>query len=192
MGINLADITLAALLILALIYGWRRGTINVVAKIGAWVIGYQAARTFSPVIAAYIAKALPSLAAPAAQNAASQSSSDGGQLLKLLSIFVDTSGAVNRLLEIILFIIIFIVVGWLIRKVAYMLTGLFGRGLLGKINRAIGAFIALLLMIAIIIIIQNILLPVFADMVLGRGWLAFWQRSHVIMPFINNIAALFQ
>ena len=77
MGINLADITLAALLILALIYGWRRGTINVVAKIGAWVIGYQAARTFSPVIAAYIVKVLPSLAAPAAQNAASQSSSDG-------------------------------------------------------------------------------------------------------------------
>lgn len=47
MGITVADLVLAALLILAILYGWRWGTINVVAKVGSLVLAYYAARAFS-------------------------------------------------------------------------------------------------------------------------------------------------
>ncbi len=176
MGITLADIVIAALLVLALIYGWRRGTINVIAQVGSLVLAYQAARLFSAKIAAYLVTLLPSLAS---------SGKGSGFLQGFLSLFIDTTGMANRLLEIVLYIAIFVVVNWLVRKVAHMLTGVFGHGLLGKLNRAIGAFVALLLMLAIILILVDIILPACVKMGFGGSLLAFFRSSALLLPLLS-------
>lgn len=59
---------------------------------------------------------------------AGEAASGGDQLLSFLSLFIDTSSAANWLLEIVVFIIIFIVVNWAVRKIAYAVTSIFGRG----------------------------------------------------------------
>ena len=187
MGISMADVVLAALLLLALLYGWRWGTINVIAKVGSLVLAYKAARTFSALIANSLAHALPPFSGAAE---AGQAASGGNQLLSFLSIFIDTSGAANRLLEIIVFIIIFIVVNWAVRKIAYALTSIFGRGLLGKLNSALGALVSLVLMIALIIIFTDIVLPACIEIGFGESVANFLAKSTVVLPFLQDLAAL--
>ena len=110
MNANIVDLVLFVILILAIIYGWRQGTINVVAKVGALVLAYNAARAFSSIIATNLVTILPSLGQA---NNAETTAAGGKQLLAFLSLFIDTTGIANRLLEIIVFIIIFVVViGW--------------------------------------------------------------------------------
>ena len=93
-------------------------------------------------------------------------------------------------LEIVVFIIIFIVVNWAVRKIAYAVTSIFGRGLLGKLNSALGAFIALVLMIALIIIVTDIVLPACIDMGFGESVANFLATSTVLLPFMEYLAAL--
>lgn len=187
MGITVADLVLAALLILAILYGWRWGTINVVAKVGSLVLAYYAARAFSALIATSLVDALPPFGGTAE---AGEAASGGDQLLSFLSLFIDTSSAANWLLEIVVFIIIFIVVNWAVRKIAYAVTSIFGRGLLGKLNSALGAFIALVLMIALIIIVTDIFLPACIDMGFGESVANFLATSTVLLPFMEYLAAL--
>lgn len=187
MGISIADLVLAALLILAILYGWRWGTINVVAKIGSLVLAYHAARAFSALIATSLVDALPPLGSTAEPG---QAASGGDQLLSFLSFFIDTSKAANVVLEIIVFIIIFVVVNWAVRKIAYALTSIFGRGLLGKLNSALGAFVAVVLMIALIIIFTDIILPACIDMGFGESVANFLAKSTVLLPFMEYLAAL--
>ena len=82
MGITVADLVLAALLILAILYGWRWGTINVVAKVGSLVLAYYAARAFSALIATSLVDALPPFGGTAE---AGEAASGGDQLLSFLS-----------------------------------------------------------------------------------------------------------
>jgi len=182
MGINIADIVLAAMLLLAVLYGWRSGTINVIAKVGSLVLAYQMARSLSAKIAVHLADIIP----PA---------SDGGEAadkaLHFLSLFIDTTGAVNRIVEIIIFIIIFILVNWLVRKLARMLTELFGKGVLAKINKGIGAFLALLFMLIIIVVLAEVILPACVGMGFGDSVLAFFRSSDILLPFIEDLAGLF-
>ena len=186
MGINIADIIIAILLILALLYGWRKGTVNVLAQAGSLILAYQAARACSAKIAAYLVNVLP----PFNGTAAAGADEGSRQALALLSLFLDTSTVANRLLEALLYIAIFIFVRWLVRKAARMLTGVFGRGLLGKLNKAIGAFAALVLMIALIVITVNIILPACVKMGFGHSWLMFFRRSALLMPILNGLSLL--
>ncbi len=183
MGITIADLVLAALLVLAILYGWRWGTINVVAKVGSLVLAYYTARAVSSLIAASLVEALPPFGG-------TEESSGGETLLSFLSLFIDTSSAANWLLEIIVFIIVFILVNWAVRKIAYAVTSIFGRGLLGKLNSALGAFLSLVLMIALIIIVTDIVLPACIDMGFGEGVAAFFNKSTVLLPFMQSLAAL--
>lgn len=187
MNINVVDLVLAGVLILAIVYGWRWGTINVVAKVGALVLAYDLARTYSSVFTAFLVDMLPPLGGAAGSDTTAES---GQQLLSLLSLFIDTESVANRLLGIIVFIIIFIIVNWIVRRIAYALTGLFGRGLLGKINRAVGAFLSLVLMMAIIVIFDDIVLPTFIDMGFGTAIQEYLDRSALIMPFIRSLPSI--
>lgn len=186
MDIVIADLVLAAVLLLGILYGWRLGTINVIAKIGSLVLAYQAARTFSGLIAHALVDVLP----PFSPGAAAGGEQAGNQLLNILSLFINTTGAANRLVEIVIFIVIFILVNWLVRKIAYALTAIFGRGLLRQLNKAIGAFIALLLTFALIIIFTDIVLPTCISMGFGSPVLAFLNDSGVLLPFMRSLPTL--
>ena len=77
-----------------------------------------------------------------------------------------------------------------VRKIAYALTSIFGRGLLGKLNSALGAFVAVVLMIALIIIFTDIILPACIDMGFGESVANFLAKSTVLLPFMEYLAAL--
>jgi|WetSurMetagenome_2_1015567.scaffolds.fasta_scaffold175668_2 hypothetical protein len=185
MNFSVADIVLACLLVLSILYGWRWGTINVVAKVGALVLAYNVARAYSSIIAAKLVDIIPALS-----NKLDSASEEGEKALALLSLFMDTSGITSKLLGMIVFIVIFVLVNWAVRRIAYTLTGIFGRGILGKINRALGAFISLVLMVAIIIIFDHVVLPACIDLGFGMQIETFLNSSKLIMPLINNLPSL--
>ena len=175
-----ADILLFIILCLALFLGWRSGTINVLASLGSIVLAYRLGRLFSAPLAQKLTEMLPVLS-PSHGN---------GTVTNLLSLFIDTTTAANFLVQLICFIIIFIVVRWLVRKLARVLTGAFGGGLLGKINKAIGAVLALLLCAVVIVIFTDIILPAFARMGFGTAALAFLRQSRYVLPFFQSLQAL--
>ena len=179
----LSDWILLAVLVLSLCYGWRMGTINVVAKIGAYILGYRLARTFAPMLAAYITEVFP--------NAAAGGGSE--KLNAFFSLFFanGSGGAVNRLMEIVAFLVIFTVVCWVVRKIAYALTGIFGRGLLGRLNRALGALAAFLIGLALIVIVTDVALPALTGMGMGPGPVEFFDNSQVVMPLLHNFQNIF-
>lgn len=186
---TIADIVLAGILILGILWGWRWGTINIVAKVGALVLAYKAARAFSGMIAEALIDVIPPFSGNITQAAAGGTET-GSQLLNFLSLFIDVSSPVNRLVEIVVFIIIFILVNWLVRKIAYALTGVFGRGLLGQLNKGIGAFLAIIIVIALIVIFTDIVLPVCINIGFGDSVLTFLERSHVLLPFMRSLPSL--
>ena len=179
---TIADLVLLAFLVIAVLYGWRVGTINVVAKIGAVILAYNAGRTFSSTIAIWLIKLLPGLQGKGESNE---------KLSAFLSLFIETDTLANRLVEIITFVIIFVVVCWVVKRIAYALTSLFGRGLLGKINHVLGAICGLLIMLAIILISTDIIFPAIADMGIGNGPRDFLNRSNFLLPFIKNFRGMF-
>ena len=175
---NISDWVLAAALLLAILSGWRLGTINVAARIGAVILAYYVAREFTAAAAAALVQAMPNL---------SNSLGESEKLLAVLSLFIKTDGLGNRLIEIVLFIIIFAAVCWLVRRIAYAMTGLFGRGLLGTVNRALGAALALALVLAVIILLADIALPALMNMGLGAAPLEFINSSLVVMPLLRSL-----
>ena len=176
---TVTDLILSAALLFALISGWRMGTINVLSKVGSYILGYQAARLWSAPLAAALGREMPGL---------TLSGANSERLLSFLSLFIHTDKLVNRLLEIVLFIIIFIVVCWLVRRIAHMLTSVFGRGPLGKVNRALGALLALLLMAIFIVIAADVIAPALQGMGLGDAIADFFAKSQVIVPTLFRFA----
>ena len=181
---TLSDIILLGVVLLAIIYGWRMGTINVVAKIGAYLLGYRLSRYLSPFVAQYFAQSFPGMVS-------------GGQNEKLqvfFSLFFNGSGSggfLTRLLEMIAFVVVFTASTWLIRKAAFAMTGIFGRGLLGRLNRAIGAFLAGLIVLALIVIVADIILPALTGLGMNSAPLDFFNNSSLVMPLLRNLQNAF-
>lgn len=178
----MVDMLLIGFLLLALLWGWHLGTIRVLAGLGAIIVAYQLARLYSAAWAAQLTDMLPHLDA----------GSKEGQLMALLSLLLNTDALANRLVQIILFIVIFVVAHWLIRKLAHLLTGLFGRGLLGAINRAVGAFLAGLLAAALLLIIHAIVLPSTANLGLEYSAIAlhYLNKSSFMLPLLYSAPLL--
>ncbi len=182
---TVSDWVLAGALLFALIGGWQWGTINVIAKIGALILAYQTARAFAAPAALYLAQLLPGL------TGARQAGEEPGKLGTLLSLIFDADSAGNRLLEILAFIVIFVVVCWLVRRIAAALTGLFGKGLLGKINQTLGAACAVILTAALILILNDIVLPSLVVLGLPDSVPAFMADSQIILPALKELQAVF-
>lgn len=178
----MVDMLLIGFLLLALLWGWHLGTIRVLAGLGAFIVAYQLARAYSAVWAAQITNMLPQL----------DPGSKEGQLVALLSLLLDTNALADRLVQILLFIVIFVVAHWLIRKLARLLTGLFGRGLLGAVNRAVGAFLSGVLAAALLLIIHAIVLPSTAAMGLEYSAIAlhYLNESSFILPLLYSAPLL--
>lgn len=179
---SMADLVLIGVLLAALLWGLQLGTIRVLAGLGAIVVAYQLARAYSGLWAAQITNQLPQL----------DPGSSEGQLAALVSLFVDTDALADRLVQFLLFIVIFVVVRWLIRKLAYLLTSIFGRGLLGTINRAVGAVLACVLAAALLVILHSIVLPAAANIGLDFGLTAlkFLNQSQLILPLLYSVPQL--
>ncbi|MDO4581424.1 MAG: CvpA family protein [Bacillota bacterium] len=183
-----SDWILAGIALLGILWGWRWGTINVVAKIGALILAYRAARLFSTPVAAYIVAALRQPELPQqAQAAAEQGQTLSDTLRGLLFIFGDSTELLTGVVEIVVFIVIFVVVNWLVKRIAYALTSIFSRGLLGSINRALGACVAVVITLALMIIFDDILLPAMLAMGFGGQAAAFMDNSQVVMPLLDSL-----
>lgn len=181
---TVTDWVLAAALILAVLYGWRLGTINVIAKIGALLLAYRAARAWSGLVALYVSGLLPGLTA-------NEAAAENEKLTAFLSLFIETDSLASRLLELACFVIIFVIVCWVVKKIAYALTGLFGRGLLGQINRALGACCAGILLLALVLILADIIFPAAEAMGLPSAPADFLADSALFMPLLREVQGLF-
>lgn len=179
---TVTDWVLAGLLIVAIFSGWRLGTINVIAKIGALILAYKAARVFSAPLAAYVMELLPGLSS-------SQPGEGSEKLDAFLSLFVSTDGLANRVATVVAFIVVFIIVCWLVKKIAYALTGMFGRGLLGQINRALGACCAAVIVAALILICADIIFPSLISLGLPQAVGDFMEDSQLLLPWLRMARA---
>ncbi|MDO4732725.1 MAG: CvpA family protein [Bacillota bacterium] len=181
-SITVSDLILLGFLLLGAFYGWRLGTINVIAKIGAYVLGYQAARYASPFVASYIAELFPGI----------KETIDKPALDAFFSLFFnsDSGSIATRLLEVVSFVVVFTVVCWLVRRLAYAMTGAFGRGLLGSLNRALGAVASALICVVLIVVLTDVVLPALVGMGMGKAPLEFFEKSQIVVPALRNLQDL--
>ena len=180
MDTMMVDGVLIALLIFALFWGWQNGLIKVLAGPGSVILAYQIARNFSSVAAELLT----------APSAAAQPQSQDQPLIHLLSLFIDTGAIANRLVEIVLFIVLFILIRWLVRKAAGLLTGVLGSGVLSKSNKALGGFAAVVLAGVLILILVQIVLPALSGLGLGGGLLQYLSASRWVIPGLSYCIAL--
>ncbi len=176
------DWVLAAFLVLAVFYGWRQGTVNVLGKIGAIIIAYLAARRYSTVLTVFLAEKIN-------LNISAGNASENEALTSFLSLFIDTNHLVNGVLQTLISLVIFVIVAWLIRKIAYTITSAFGHGLLAKINRTLGAAIALFITALLILILADVVSPALSGMGLTDES-SFFDSSQVIVPLIRGMENL--
>lgn len=175
------DWVLLVILVLAILAGYRLGTIRVVAGVGSLVLGYQVARSYSAPVAEYLTTKLPVFSP----------SSGAGEALGFISMFIDTTSAANRVLQIVAFVAIFIIVSWILRKIAALLTSIFGHSLLGAINSGVGAVLMLILMGLLLLIFADNILPALVEMGLSNQLLQQFDSSQAVMPLIRYAASIF-
>ncbi|MCL1817168.1 MAG: CvpA family protein [Clostridiales bacterium] len=175
----MVDLILLAVLLLALLWGWFRGGMRMLAGLGALIIAFQVARYYSALFAAPMVNLLPE---------------PGGQstLMNLITMFVDADVLATRLVQIVLFIIIFLLTRWLINKLASLMTGLFGGSAVGILNRVLGALLCGTVMAVAIYLIHSEVLAAIAELDLDIALAAqeFIERSHFILPLIYVVPRL--
>ncbi len=175
------DWVLLVILVLAILAGYRMGTIRVIAGVGSLILGYEFARSFSAPVAEYLTTLLPVF----------KPSTGAGEAMSFISMFIDTTSAANRLLQIIAFVAIFIIVSWVLRKIAALLTSAFGHSLLGAINSGVGAVLMLILIGLLLLIFADNILPALVEMGLSKQLLVQFDSSKAVMPLIRYIASIF-
>lgn len=178
MSIPICDLVLAGFIVFAAAWGWWAGTINVIGKLGSLLLAYVAARTWGGYLASLVIGVLP--------QGFNLNTQAGDKLNAFFTLFGDANDLTARLIGLVAFVLIFVVVCWLVRLIARTLTGLFGHGLLGGVNRALGGLLAGLLAVAVILLLSEIFFPAFADMGLGDGGQSFFAQSRFILPLLRH------
>jgi uncharacterized membrane protein required for colicin V production len=168
--LNGFDLTIGALLLLALMFGYRRGLVSQVISIGGFLIAYLAAWKFADKVAPFVAKLLP------LQTFANY----GKYEFAAKALHADT-----YILHILSFALLFIAV-----KVGLMIAGYFlnivvkAPGLNG-LNRWSGALLALLEigLLAVIAVHVMSLLP--SDRI--QGWLAHSSSAPYLLQLLPKL-----
>ena len=180
MSLSVCDLILAAVLLLSLSGGWQAGTVNVLSRFASIFIAYAAARSCSGWLAWLLRDLLPGF----------EPASDAGrQLLNLLYLFCDVDGMLARLVGLVAFVLVFIVVLRLVRRLAAGLTNAFGHGLLAHINKLLGASLSLVITAVALIIANDILFPVLAGLGV-TGPQSFLAGSRIVLPGIYRLLML--
>ena len=139
------DLILLVILLLALLWGWFRGGVRVLAGLGALIVAFQVARHYSVFWATPVVNMLPE---PGTTS----------KLLDFITMFVDADVLALRITQVLLFIVIFILTRWLINKLAALFTGLLGGSVLAVINRVFGAFLGgAIIALAMVLLHRNFL-----------------------------------
>ena len=180
MSFFLSDLVLAAFLVLAVIGGWRAGTIKVLSRFAAIFIAYAVARSCSGWLAWLLQGWLPQFT-PATEA--------GEKLLLLLYLFCDVEGLIARLLGFVAFIAVFLLTLWLVKRLANALSSMFDHGLLGRLNQLLGAVLSLAIACVVLILLNDVFFPVFAQ--LGfTGPQSFLDSSQLVLPAIYRLLML--
>jgi uncharacterized membrane protein required for colicin V production len=169
----MVDLILLGVLLLALLWGWFKGGIRVAAGLGGLIVGFQVARYYSVYWAAPVVEMLP------------ESSGQSG-LLGLISMFMDADVLATFLVQVVLFIIIFVLTRWLINKLASLLTSMFGGSILNVFNRICGALLGgAILAVAIIFIYKDVLTAI-GELGFDIAFTAqeFLEHSQLILPLL--------
>jgi uncharacterized membrane protein required for colicin V production len=169
----MVDLILLGLLFLALLWGWFKGGIRVLAGVAALVIGFQVARYYSAFWAAPLVKMLPE---PSAKSG----------LMDLINIFMEADVLAIIVVRVALFIIIFILTRWLIIKLSSLLTGMLGGAVLGVINRIFGALLGGAIIAVAIVFIHRNMLTAIGELGLDMAYTAqeFLEQSLFVLPLI--------
>jgi len=175
----LADLVLFALLLLAVFCGWRLGMIRVLGGIGAYVLGYLAAREFSAAFAERLTAASGFLNPGTSEN----------ELLGFLSLFIDTGVLANRIIQTLAFVVIFIVVVFLIKQLVRLLHGVFKGTVLGGVDSVFGAFCLLVIFVILVNIYLLVIVPVFGEHLIVIT--DFINQSQMVLPLIFAGTELF-
>lgn len=122
----MGDLILGIVLLAAILDGWRRGVIKLLGGFGGIIVGIFVARRVTPVLLGHLGDTL----------GGQQGASDGAALAQLFF----TNSAMERLLELVVFIVVTAVVTWLVR----LAVGAFGSvvnatPLVGFVSRVTGA-----------------------------------------------------
>lgn len=176
MNLVQADWILAVILLLGILIGWKTGAIKVVAGIGSLIIGYTIAREYSASIAAALSSYIPAL-----------TTDKSNSVFTVLSLLIDTNAVANRAVQVIVFIILFVVVVWVIRRLAGLLDKVFRGTLVGAVNGALGAFFCLVIFMILLNVFDTTVFPFLAkNNNSAQTALNYLEDSQVVMPFIQN------
>jgi uncharacterized membrane protein required for colicin V production len=169
----MVDLILLIILLLALLWGWFKGGVRVLAGLGALIIAYQVARYYSVFWAQPVINMLPE-------------QGSHSKLVDLITMFIDADVLALYAVRVVLFIIIFILTRWLINKLATLITGLFGSSVLGVINRVFGALLGGVIIALAIFYLHGIALPAIGDLGFDVAYTAqdIFEQSRFVLPLV--------
>ena len=176
----MVDLILLVIVLLALLWGWFSGSVRLLAGLGALFVAYQVARYSSLFWAAPVANMLTQ------QEGQSK-------LMDLATMFVDADVLTTRVVQVVLFVIIFILTRWLINKMASLTTNLFGGSIVGTINRVFGALLGGAVVSLLVFFIHTVALTFIGESGLDLAFTAqdILQQSKFVLPLMYNVPHLF-
>lgn len=178
----MGDILLAALLLLGLWYGWRKGVVKILAGPGAVIGGIFFARHLVGFVAPLLAAKLQNSAAAA----------DASMETQFLSGLFFSSNFFGRLVEAVLFFLIVGLVVWIFRRLTKTLGDIVNAApLVGFVCRTLGAALAVVCMGVLIYVVHIWAVPWLAvavpqvqalgDLLNGSVW---------VLPFIEAVGSM--
>ena len=176
----MVDLILLIILLLALLWGWFKGGVRVLAGLGAIIIAYQVARYYSVFWAQPVLNWLPQ---PGGQS----------KLVDLITMFMDADVLALYIVRVVLFIVIFILTRWLINKLATLITGLFGGSVFGVLNRVFGALLGGAIISLAIFYIHKEALPAIGNLGFDIAYTAqdVLEQSQFVLPLVYIVPRMF-
>jgi len=180
------DLIMIIMLALIIFLGWRRGALRVLANIGSLFVAFLLARFLSGHLAAFFSRLLPVFDPAGGEN----------QFLSIIALFIDTNVLANYIIRSVLFVIVFVVVTWLIRKLASFLTSLINFGIFGIVNKALGAIFAGVITLFILFFLHSMALPFMANLGaeigLDYGFMVidYIDRTKIVLPLVYALPHL--
>lgn len=175
-----SDIILAILLILAMMYGWHRGLLRVLGGVGGLVIAFMLARKLSATLIPFLLQLLPPGEAVGTASA---------WQTVLAQLFYSNS-LLGRIVELILFILLFGIITWLIHFLVGFTTRVLNLTPLGFVNRFLGLLAGFLVMAFLLSALSLWLVPAFAAGKTSGFWLVLsnmFTSSQYLLPIIEKI-----
>lgn len=177
----IADWVLLAGSLLSILIGWNSGTIRILAGLGSLILGWQAARAFAYYLASWFSQLV---------GGASSATSEGG-VWNSIYLFLDGSSILDKIFYVIAFIIIFVLVVFIIRRIASALSRILKSTILGLLDRAVGAFFGIFIFAIILNIICTMILPFLGDSGVFLDLKVFLNSSQYILPWLLAMTGYF-